>query len=283
MRGTAKTIIISITVCVVFGLIAIAITAGLLGLNTAVLNAPAKVSITHEVIESFDNIKVQDIDCDICLYISDDGNAKVITTESGKIYNTVEVKNNALTVTRKDGRNWLERICYIGTDEPTVKIYLPQKEYESLIIKTVSGDIAVSDRFCFYNAEFETTSGEIYFSGEVLYDLHVDNTSGDITLDNVSADNAFVNNVSGETEMTSVTANKVISVDEVSGDIELKSCDAQSLDLNSISGDIEALLLTNKDYNTDTVSGNIRVPESDKSAGRCNASTVSGDINIAVR
>lgn len=282
MKSTIKTVLITIVVVLVFGIIAISIVGGILNINISLFGTPAYIETTHELTDDFNNIEVFEIDGDIRIYMTTEDTAKVISYESQKIYNSVKVENNTLKIIQEDDRNWIEQLRYNLAEDIAIKIYLPYKEYNSLMLKTVSGDINISDRFNFEDVEISTTSGEVYFGADVSYDIYVESISGDISLGASKADNVEINSTSGEVDIFSVTAQNIITVDTVSGDININASDASSLDINSVSGEIDAMLLTNKDYHINTTSGSVRVPESDRSAGRCNASTVSGDIKIGV-
>ena len=108
-----------------------------------------------------------------------------------------------------------------------------------------------------------STSGDIDFSYASPSKVYLKTTSGDIDLNKV--------NVSGHTELESV-----------SGDIGILNSDAASFKIKTVSGNVEAEISSSKKFVTDTVSGNILVPDSDENAGLCDIRTTSGDVIVII-
>lgn len=124
-----------------------------------------------------------------------------------------------------------------------ITVFLPETEYSKLYIKTLSGDIEISDAYRFSEAEIYNTSGDVSFSAEVESNLFVKT---------------------------------------VSGDMSFRSSDAKTLRLTSTSGDIHGTLLTAKTFAIETVSGEVRVPSS-VTGGRCEIVTTSGDVVFTIQ
>ena len=122
-----------------------------------------------------------------------------------------------------------------------ITVYLPKADYQKLNIRTVSGDICISD------INVDT--------------FNCKSTSGDIELLNVVALNDF-------------------AVKTTSGDIDFAACDCKNISLKSTSGDVEGSLLSGKNFIVDTTSGDIDVPRSSADGGECRIRTTSGDIEI---
>lgn len=256
---------------------------------------------TYEVQEPFRHIDIRDVECDVRLLPATDGQCKVVCTESGKIVNTVEVEGDTLTITRRDTRKWYERIGIWWGDDLTMTVYLPEQEYQSLVLKTVSGEIKVPDSLSFAEAEVSSTSGDISFlgrttdglritstSGEINAgnaaggDVQVTVTSGDVQLSAMTIENLAVSTTSGNVELSRAVVEGSAQITSVSGEIGLERSDAGSLRIQTVSGDVECSLLSNKKIETKTTSGDIRVPPSDPSAGICSVTTTSGDIEIEI-
>ncbi len=258
---------------------------------------------TYEITENFENIEIDEIECDVIFLPSKDGKCRVEATESEKIISETEVVGNTLTVTRKDTRAWYERIGFVWWGDMTLTVYLPAREYGELTLKTVSGNIDLRENFSFRSANVASTSGDIEFFCSAEEGLHLESTSGDITLNNssVGAD-AKVKTVSGDITLRSVNArsltlqatsgdieadNVIISgkiyAKTVSGEIDFSASDAAVLEIKTTSGDVKCSLLTPKNIRANSTSGDIRLPEYAPASGSCEIDTMSGDIKVTYK
>lgn len=306
------------------------------------LNTMKRETKTYTVEQTFESIDVRDTEYDVRLRTSDNGTCRVVCDDAEKIFHTVTVENGTLTVTRTDTRAWYERIGIFWGDlrTPTVTVYLPMSEYQSLYVKTVSGNIDVTTGLPFADTTLLSTSGNVTFSGTVsgalsaktvsgdivleatAGDLTVSSTSGDVSLshltvsslkaDSSSGDivlssatvsgNAVLKAVSGDVnvhiteaftlqakttsgdiELSEALIDGALTLEAVSGIVELSDTDAASLRIKTVSGDVEGSLLSAKSFVTHTTSGNIRTPASDPTAGLCEITTTSGDIELRLR
>ena len=224
---------------------------------------------TYSIDNKFANIRINGAECSVRILPSNDALGKVVCQESDKIVHTVTVKDNTLMIERIDKRRWYEHFgVYWGHME--IEVYLPQSEFESLYVKNLSGDIVIPKEFHFESAEVQSTSGDIHFMAAVDGDL------------SAKCQTVTINTTSGEIEMSNVIADENIHIESVSGDVNLHQCDAASLWLKTVSGDVSGLLLTKKIFFVNTTSGDIDVPHLD-SGGKCEVTTVSGDVEFDVK
>ena len=251
---------------------------------------------TYSIDNKFANIRINGAECSVRILPSNDALGKVVCQESDKIVHTVTVKDNTLMIERIDKRRWYEHFgVYWGHME--IEVYLPQSEFESLYVKNLSGDIVIPKEFHFESAEVQSTSGDIHFMAAVDGDLSAKTVSGELYLgemlpqklnirstsgDIAKCQTVTINTTSGEIEMSNVIADENIHIESVSGDVNLHQCDAASLWLKTVSGDVSGLLLTKKIFFVNTTSGDIDVPHLD-SGGKCEVTTVSGDVEFDVK
>ena len=302
MSNAKKTAMIVAGACIAAGLLAVLAAMILIRFDVRRLNTVQFETKTYPVQESFRHIDIRDVDCDVRLLPSEDGQCRVVCTESDRIINTVEVRSDTLTITRRDTRRWYERISLWWGSGLTLTVYLPEQEYQTLFLKTVSGDISVPDDLAFAQAEISSTSGDISFLGRTTGGLTIQSTSGeieagnasggdvrvtavsgDVRLSDVAARALNVKTTSGEIELRSVVAEQGADVQSTSGDVEFDRFDAGSIQIKTVSGEVEGSLLSSKAFETHTTSGEVRVPLSDPSAGACSVTTTSGDIKIEVK
>lgn len=280
MRKSKQTAIVIAVIMIAVGLVAAFGAMADMGFDFTKMNSRTFVTNTYSVDESFSGISVDGAECDIRLYPSEDGGCKVVCHESDRITHSVEVKENTLTVERHDNRKWYEHMgVYWGGME--IALYLPQREYDALYAKTLSGNIVIPEDFSFETAVVQSTSGNVSFSAEVGGNLKVKAVSGNVELIDVTGQSISVQTTSGEIDFSNVIAGLNIHCKSVSGDVVLRRCDADSLRLSSTSGNITGSLLTEKVFLTDTTSGKINVPRT-TSGGQCEITTTSGNIEFEV-
>ncbi|MBQ4100357.1 MAG: DUF4097 family beta strand repeat protein [Oscillospiraceae bacterium] len=323
---TSKLVLIIVAVCLIVVGIFISATALIINgfnwkdgdfdfANLIDINFTPKQN-TYTVNDDFKNIYIMGVEADITLIPANDNSCKVVCDESEKIYHTVEVLDDTLTIKRKDTKKWYERIISFDFGKMAVTVYLPKDEYENLYALTLSGSINILSNFSFKNAEVYNTSGNTGFfantsddvtitavsgtvnassfecnnltietvSGEMnVQNINAKNNiganavSGDISLNNIECKNIKTSAVSGDVEFKNVIANGDIYIDTVSGDIDLANSDGTYLNIATTSGDVKGTLLSDKVFFTDTTSGEIDVPRTTADE-KCEIETVSGDV-----
>jgi len=130
-----------------------------------------------------------------------------------------------------------------------------------------------------------STSGEITAVNMRPRDLNVRTVSGDIKLSDVTVENILsVGSTSGDISVSGyTTAGLEINASTVSGEIRLVKCDAPNLTIKSTSGAVWGSLLSgDKIFDAHSSSGSIHVPQSYAGGGVCKVNTTSGDINISI-
>lgn len=301
MKKSTKIALIVAGGCVALGIILCAVGLVLIGDDIMRINEKSFSRTTHEVEEEIHRISVEEIECDVYILASSDGTRRVECSDSERMFSEVNVNDGTLTVKRIDERRWYEHIGIWWERMPTLNIYLPEGEYESLDILTASGDVEIPSSLSFEKASIKTTSGDISSfckvtdgfsaestSGDVSLGrieggtVEVTTTSGEIDISDVNEADLSVKTTSGDIELCRVVAVGVMRVSSVSGDVDIEASDAASLEIDTTSGDVEAVLLTAKKFVTDTVSGDVSVPDSDSTAGKCSVTTTSGDILIRI-
>lgn len=301
MRKAKWIAIIAAIICMIGGTVAAVLAMVMMKFDFSSLNTSKVSSKTYEVEEPFKNLNLQATECNVRILPSQDGVSKVICMDSDSITHSVAVEADTLYVTREDNRKWYEHIGFFW-DEMGITVYLPEKELEQLYIKSVSGDIIISENMSFESAEIYNTSGDITFSGNVkkklkvktvsgeLYvkkltegDLDVQTTSGDITLAELTVDNLEADTTSGEIELYDVLVKNDIQMESASGDVEFRDIDGENLWIKTISGEVEGTLRSGKMFRVCTTSGEVQIPNSSAEGGNCEIITTSGDIEIRVK
>ena len=237
---------------------------------------------TFNINDSFSNINIDVLECDIAFIHSTQEECKVVCREIENINHDVTVENGALTIKSYDNRKWYEHIG-IFWEKTQITVYLPAAEYEEVHIKSVSGDISLPSSFTFNNAEIETTSGSINYKANTKNILKLKTVSGDISVSDNNVNTFDCKATSGDISLWNVISASDFTIKTVSGDIELKDCNGANISLKTTSGDVEGSLLSGKSFIVDTTSGDIEIPPSIANGDKCVIKTTSGDIEIDVK
>ena len=288
MKKSVKITCIVAASCIVLGLLILLGVSVKFGFDYRKLDTTTVEVQTYAVEQPFENIDVCSLENDVTFSLADDGQCKVVCTQTERKTCTVSVENGTLTVAQNDIRRWYERFgIYWGagdTPEMKIEIFLPSQEYCDLSVSTQSGNIWVDEPFLFETADLSASSGEIYF-GTYAERLTVYSTSGDIACACVGNTASLkVESNSGGIELgklhLEIFAARSLTVATTSGDVEFVDSDADELDIRSNSGCITGDLRTAKNFEVSTTSGEVDVSYSKDSAGKCYVETTSGDITL---
>lgn len=301
MKRSKKIALIVAAALTVGGLIVGGAAVVTMGFDFTGMNTQQFTTVTHPVDAPFSGVAVDAAECDVRLLPSEDGACRVECYDSEHITHTVSVANGTLTITRQDTRRWYERIGVYWGDEVAITIYLPPHTLDTLSVRTLSGDVTVSDAFSCRTADIQTTSGDVDMAAavsdrlsfrSVSGDLHAKNaspavfeiktTSGDMSLSAVRCDALTASTTSGELTLKNVVVTNTLQIESTSGDVRLAACDAGALRIRTVSGDVSGSLLTSKRFDTHTTSGVVTVPATGD-GGLCSVTTTSGDIRLSVQ
>ncbi|MCI8332179.1 MAG: DUF4097 domain-containing protein [Clostridiales bacterium] len=278
MNPKKKIALIIAAVFAAAGIIALFAACLLIQFDFTRLNTMKFEAKTHEVSESFHNISISDLECDVIIVPTDNDLCRVVCYETSKIINTVEVKDDTLLITRQDKRSWYEHFGIWWTENNTVTLYLPEREYEYLYVKTVSGEISIADSFTFCDTKLLSTSGDIVFTGNSRGDLFAKTTSGNITLKNSQAKTAEVRSTSGDISFTGDIQGDLL-LKSTSGDIRLQNSRAGRTEAYSTSGDCSLSELSIASLTLKTTSGGIKAQDV-TAEGHAELVSTSGDIRL---
>ncbi len=236
------------------------------------------------VIENCENLKNIDLNerfFDIALYVSEDNACRIEypVVENVSLTYQLEKDGNTLINTIVDNRKWYEKLNWdLGGSDHKTKIYLPQKEYETIKIKIASGDIDFKCTLTVEQCEISTSSGDIDYSHSGANHINFVTSSGDIRFTSVSEGDINLATESGDIYVGSIWDASLFAHTS-SGDITTKSNSFRRFNLSTESGDITA----NKTYATDWVGFNSRsgdIEVYDMKSHRIYFTTTSGDVEF---
>lgn len=292
-------IITGVTLMVVGFVIFIGVMA-VLGFDFRDLTTVEYVENNYTFSESVENITINTDTADVTFHRSDDHTVRVELFEEEKCPHTVTLKDDALSVEIDNNKNWYDYVC-VNFRTPEIKVYLPEKSYESLNIHLSTGDVGLPNFAEFTDVEIDGSTGDVRcdsLTGEKVYitlstgDVYLNNMNfGDISISqstgkaevfNVTCESLVITGDTGDIELNNVTARDKFTFERSTGDIEFDSCDAEEIFIKTSTGDVEGTLLSDKLFVVDTSTGDVEVPQS-TSGGRCEVKTSTGDIEIDVK
>ena len=260
------------------------------------------VTNEHVLTESFNKINVDIDTADLKFYLATDGVNKVVCTETEKQYHTVGVNDNTLSISSKDDMNWYERAFTFHASKMEVDVYLSEYSYDSLTIKSSTGDIVVSEAFTYENADIKLSTGDVYFSSQVNNNLTIKTSTGDIHLDKLNSDNVVVTlecdtgkkvidgvhakkliatASTGRTTLSNSTFVEDIYIKSSTGNVKIVDSDAATVSIETSTGDVDAVFLTGKSVYPETSTGDVSVVPS--TGGACHIKTSTGDITVSYK
>lgn len=280
MKKSKKIILIISLIIFCAGLAMSTVSACMINFDFSQLDTNEYVVKKKDISEDFSNIDIHTVSMDITFERSSDNACHVEYTESSSNKFKVDLKDGTLHID-SESDNWvIHAVNYFNFSflHNKVTVYLPDKDYRSLDISTVSGDIAVNG-FSFGNVKLGSTSGDISFSSQCA-SLDINTTSGKIDVKDIAdGKDLSVNTVSGDLNISGCRFTET-SVHTTSGDISIDKTAPGKGSITTVSGDVNGKLVGDYEINTNTVSGDVDVADSRKGAPRIDIHTTSGDISI---
>lgn len=279
MKNATKIWLIIATSLVVLGCIMFSVLMTVNDWDFTKLNTVKYETNTYQVNEDFNSITMLTDTADILFVRSDDKVCKVVCYEMTNLKHTTTVQDGTLTINVIDDRKWYDHIgITFGTPKTTV--YLPEAEYDSLLIKEHTGDIEVPEDFKFGTMDIATSTGDITVSGVTCEgDLKINVSTGKVNLTDIKCKNFISNGSTGDVSLKNMIATEMFSIERSTGDVKFDDCDATEIWINTDTGDVTGKLLSEKIFITQTSTGDVNVPKS-TNGGKCEITTSTGDIII---
>ena len=273
------------------------------------------------ITEPFTSIHAEVEGADLEILPSKDGTCNVTSPATEKVYYTATAEDGVLMIWKTDLRKWYERFTLFSFQSPTVKVSLPEAEYEKLTVQSYSTDVTVASGVSFDRAEIKATSGEIKYLGDATSELNLSATSGSVFVQGVSAveidgkvtsgriemediscyrlnakstsgsikiknatvdETCHLEQTSGSISLSRVISHGNLSAKLTSGGLRLDKCDAATLSLKTTSGSIRGSLCSDKVFNVKVTSGSVHVPNSVPNGDLCEIETTSGSVNLTI-
>ena len=272
--------------------------------------------------ESFECINIKDDISDIRIEKSDNGKAFIDIHSTDNYKLSRSVKNGTLDILHRDTRKWYQRVGIFNfSDSMSLTLYLPEDEYDRLVIDTATSDISIAKKLSFNSVDIKASTGDTVMSASVkgefrceldtgritlnkaklgsaqlitsTGDINIRSTdiegscritctTGDLTTDGLSVGKLYAESSTGSKELHNTIAEGIMSLTSDTGDVLFDESDAQSIKIETSTGEVEGVLLSSKIFITDTSTGDIDLPESIE-GGICKIKTDTGDISLRIK
>lgn len=237
MSKTVKALIVAAALIVIGAIVGgIGFFCG--GWNSLTENyGPGSVANSQSWSEQVTKLEISTVSDNVQLLPSEDGKVRVNWKDTRYGHYEVSLERGTLKIRYRDTE---QKIRFdFGDDEPrTVAVYLPDDEYESLLLTTTSGNFA-SSGFSFDETKLTTTSGEVGLENGSFGEAKINTTSGDVVLDCYDASATEINTTSGNVTGT-VAAPQTYHVHTVSGDVNCpEDAPGGTFEVHTTSGDVK--------------------------------------------
>ena len=314
-----KGFIIAAVILIAAGLALLAGAAALSGFDSAKLDTSRYETVTYEIEEPFDKIKIVAKEADVLLLPSEDGVCRVVCFEKEKVRHTAAVEDGTLTIGADDRREWYERLTLFARS-PSVTVYLPWDHGESLTVEGGTGDVTIPASFSFGRIDVAVGTGDVTCRASAEERIGIRTSTGNVSVEEIHAGEigisvstgrvgvsasecggaVSIRTGTGKTALTDltcraldvegstggVTLKNVVASDNVTigmgtGGVRFENCDAGELTVRTSTGDVTGTLRTEKVFNARSSAGSVRVPDT-ASGGRCEITTSTGRIEISL-
>ena len=179
----------------------------ILGLSFAGDSTQKSELIRQEITiqENFENIAIDTADCDVKFAMfsgRDDCMVQIRTQEN--VSHSAVVEDGTLKIKMIDERNWTDHISIGWTESMEMTVYLPAAEYESLQIRTTTGDIVLAQEPVFLEVLLRTNTGDISCTGVSGDALDCMTSTGDISVQNSVPNVLKLQSNTGDFEVSTV-------------------------------------------------------------------------------
>ena len=235
--------------------------------------------VNYSVDEPFTALDIHGVSGDVRLLPSADGRCRVECMENEEQTHRVEVRGGTLYVERQVHQQIGVTFSFGFSERDYIHIYLPESDYEKLILETTSGDADCPADFSFGAANLSATSGDISFRSGVEGALAVSANSGEVEIEGVSPASLSVSATSGNIRVVGVDAGS-LSLSATSGDITLENATLSGEGrLKTTSGDQRLEKVSCASLTAESSSGTKRFTDV-LASGELRSDSTSGDLTL---
>ena len=277
MKKTAIAILIAVLVVVIGGTL---LCAGLSAVHFdfSKLDRTEYTTNTYDFEDPVARIDMKGWTADLDLLAAEDGRCRVISAESDREQYSVALENGTLSIRPvTDIKKW----SLFSFKSPKITVYLPAGTYESLTVDLGTGDVTADKVLAFGTVDIQISTGDVALNGVRADKVTAHGSTGDIRLSDMTPETLTVTLSTGRIVLKNVVCSGDLRCKSTTGDIQLTDVDGADLYLTATTGDITGTIRTEKTFSATASTGKVSVPDT-TGAGRCEASTSTGDIRLSI-
>lgn len=273
---------------------------------------------THTVSETYANIDITTAEASVELAPSQNGETSVVCFEKTTVTHSVSAENGTLIIKFVDKRQWYDHIGFSFTS-PKVTVYLPQETYDSVSVKSGTGNVTIPNSFSLKNLDIQTGTGGVTShavadsvtvrtgTGNVnvkncngavdiktstgyiklsavntTKDVKLSVSTGYVAVSDVVCNNFRTDSITGNIGLSNVLSTNKMTVTATTGNVKLTKCDASEIYIETSTGNVNGTLLTEKNFKATSSTGSVSVPQSVSTAGICEITASTGNIKITI-
>ena len=181
MKRSFKICLIIAICAILAGLVIFGIIMSALGWDFTKLSTAKFETNEYEVSEQFNDINVAIDTADVVFAVSNDEKCRVVCYEDIKMPHTVSVESNILTINVVNEKSWYDYI-EINFSSPKITVYLPNTEYNSLVVNGDTGNIKIPQDFMFNNMDVSVDTGDVDCYASVAESAKIAATTGNVNV-----------------------------------------------------------------------------------------------------
>ena len=279
MKRTAIAILIAVLVVVIgAGLLF----AGLSAVNFKFekLDRTEYMTNTYEFADSIRSLDIKGYTVDVELLPAEDGTCRVVSAENDREQYSVTVQDGTLVIRPvADTHTW--SLFSFPFKSPKISVYLPAGTYEQLKAQLDTGDITADRTLSFETVDVSSDTGDLTLSGVQAREITAHSDTGTIRVGDMTPESANLSVHTGKLDVYNLVCSGDLRCESSTGDVRLTDVDGANLYLKASTGDILGTIRTEKVFVASSSTGDVSVPTG-TTGGRCEASTSTGDIKLAI-
>ena len=160
--------------------------------------------------EKITDIKIDTVESDVTLVLTDSDKCKIECKENVKTPHTFTLADGVLSISVEDNRKITDHISLLGNDNGQIIVYLPEKDFSNLEITNQTGDISLPKSLSFENIKINARTGDVNIGSAVIRDLTVKLTTGDVFIRGADCLSVEITATTGDVELGNIKSQSFI-------------------------------------------------------------------------
>lgn len=236
------------------------------------------VTKTTVIEDDFSSI-VADLDeAKLSLLPATDGKCTLVITERAKLPHTFTAESGTLKL-QAPKKHWYDHITIFSKVQP-ITLYLPASEYDTLTLKTDTGDITVDNAFTFESISLTASTGDIALYASAKDTCRIKTSTGAITAKDMKAASFIAERSTGDLRIENLTVTDTVKLKGSTGTALLENISAgSSFEISTDTGSITANAISADSLSIDGRTSKIHLTKINTKT-LADIKTSTGDISI---